>query len=116
MSSDDYGNEGNGNVRDQLKPTIKTSNPYLWLMRPNLKSGHNVDELDVSAGLRELAACGYSDPKTIWVVDYALVRHARGEEDAALRGAVDAGFFGISLTCWYRVLAAAASPRMARVA
>lgn len=76
-------------------------------MRPGLVSGVNVDILDVEAGLRELEACGYDDPRTRMVIDYALTRHARGEECAAQRMAIDEGLHGISLTCWFRVLSAA---------
>jgi hypothetical protein len=76
-------------------------------MRHGLIPGHNVDKVNVEAGLRELAACGYDDPHTKAVIEYALTRHGRGEEEAAQRGAIDKSFHGISLTCWYRVLAAA---------
>jgi hypothetical protein len=70
--------------------------------------GHNVDALDIAAGMRELVACGYDDsPETTMVIQYALQRHARGEEAAAERGAIDKTFHGISFTCWRRVLAAA---------
>ena len=81
-------------------------------LRPGLVPGHNVDRIDLEAGLRELAACGYTDPCTVMVVDYALNRHARGEEQAALRGAIDRSFHGIDLTSWYRVLAAALAGAM----
>ena len=69
--------------------------------------GHDIDRIDVAAGLRELKACGYSEPETIMVIEYALMRWARGEEEAAQRGAIDRSFHGINLTCWLRVLAAA---------
>jgi hypothetical protein len=69
--------------------------------------GHNVDRINVAAGLRELKACGYDEPETVMVIGYALRRWARGEEEAAQRGAVDRSFHGINLTCWLRVLAAA---------
>lgn len=69
--------------------------------------GFNVDRIDVTAGLRELKACGYDEPKTVMVIEYALSRWARGEEQAAQRGAIDSSFHGINLTCWLRVLAAA---------
>lgn len=72
-----------------------------------LTPGVNVDRIDIVAGLRELEACGYTDLATVLVIDYALARWARGEEDAAERGAIDQSFHGISLTCWRRVLAAA---------
>lgn len=68
--------------------------------------GYNVDHIDVAAGLRELRACGYDEPRTVMVIEYALMRWARGEEEAAQRGAIDRAFHGINLTCWLRVLAA----------
>jgi hypothetical protein len=76
-------------------------------MRPYLIPGRNVDIIDVEAGLKELAACSYTDPYTIVIIDYALRRWARGEEEAAQRGAIDTSNFGVTLTCWYRILAAA---------
>lgn len=76
-------------------------------MRTGLVPGHNVDLVDVSAGMRELAACGYHEPKTRMVIEYALNRWKRGEEEAAQRGAIDKTFHGIDLTSWIRVIAAA---------
>lgn len=72
-----------------------------------LVPGVNVDRIDVAAGLRELVACGYDDLHTVVVIDYALRRWARGEEEQAQRGAIDKSFHGIDLTSWLRVLAAA---------
>ena len=69
--------------------------------------GHNVDAIDVVAGLDELDKMGGSTPETLAVITYALQRHARGEEAAARRSATDKTFHGIDLTGWYRVLAAA---------
>lgn len=69
--------------------------------------GYNVDRIDVAAGLRELKTCGYNEPETIMVIEYALMRWARGEEESAQRGAIDRSFHGINLTSWIRVLAAA---------
>lgn len=70
--------------------------------------GVNLDRIDTRAGLRELAACGYGDdPRTVMVIEYALQRWARGEEEQAERGAIDRDFHGIDLTSWRRVLAAA---------
>lgn len=69
--------------------------------------GHNVDRIDVAAGLRELKTCGYDEPQTVMVIEHALMRWARGEEEAAKRGAIDRSFHGINMTCWLRVLAAA---------
>jgi hypothetical protein len=69
--------------------------------------GHDVDRIDITAGLRELTACGYNEPETNMVIEYALARWARGEEEAAQRGAIDREFHGINLTSWTWVLAAA---------
>ena len=76
-------------------------------MRTGLKPGHNVDVVDVAAGMRELSACGYEEPETRMVIEHALMRWASGEEEQAERGAIDRSFHGISFTCWRRVLAAA---------
>lgn len=76
-------------------------------MRHNLIAGHNVDRIDVAAGMSELTACGYVEPNTRLVVEYALMRWARGEEEQAERCAIDASFHGIDFTSWRRVLAAA---------
>lgn len=76
-------------------------------MRANLVPGVNVDAINIEAGLKELVVCGYSNQQTKLVIEYALARWAKGEEEAAERGAIDTGFYGISLTCWRRVLAAA---------
>lgn len=63
--------------------------------RPSQKiPGYNVDRINVAAGLRELKTCGYDEPKTTMVIEYALVRWARGEEKAAQRGAIDRSFHG----------------------
>jgi hypothetical protein len=69
--------------------------------------GHDVDRIDVAAGLRELKECGYEEPHTVMIIEHALMRWARGEEAAAQKGAIDRSFHGINLTCWIRVLAAA---------
>ncbi len=76
-------------------------------MRTGLVAGYNVDALNIPAGIAELAACGYNERKTAMVIEYALRRWARGEEEAAERGAIDKSFYGIEFTCWRRVLAAA---------
>lgn len=78
-------------------------------MRAGLTAGVNVDRLDVQAGLRELVACGYpeTDTQRHLVIEYALNRWARGEEEQARRGAIDLSFHGIKLTAWIRVLSAA---------
>lgn len=76
-------------------------------MRHNLSPGHNVDRINVAAGISELIACGYCDANTTLVVEYALMRWSRGEEAQAERGATDQGFHGIDFISWRRVLAAA---------
>ena len=76
-------------------------------MRTGLKSGYNVDKLNIRAALLELGRCGYSEPNTKMVIEHALMRWSRGEECAAQRGAIDKKFYGIDLTSWTRVLAAA---------
>ena len=68
---------------------------------------YNVDRINVAAGLRELKVCGYTEAKTVMVIEHALMRWARGEEKQAQIGAIDRSFHGINLTCWLRVLAAA---------
>ena len=74
-----------------------------------LTPGVNVDRIDVAAGMRALVDCGYPSSETEhhMVVQHALMRWARGEEEAAVRGAIDKSFHGIDLTSWIRVLATA---------
>jgi hypothetical protein len=74
---------------------------------PTLKPGYNVDRIDVASGMVELERCGYTDPHTRLVIEYALMRWKRGEEEQAQRGAIDETFHGINFTSWCRVLAAA---------
>lgn len=76
-------------------------------MRTGLIPGVNVDRIDIAAGMRELAACGYHEAETQMVITYALQRWQRGEEEAAQRGAIDLRFHGIDFGSWVRVLAAA---------
>lgn len=54
-------------------------------MRPGLVPGVNVDRVNVAAGMRRAAEVGYSDATAQMVAEYALRRHARGEEDGAER-------------------------------
>lgn len=76
--------------------------------RPSLRiPGHDLDHVDVRAGLAMLLQTGYNEARTVMVVEHALARWARGEEDAAERGAIDTSFHGIDLTSWRMVLAAA---------
>lgn len=72
-----------------------------------VRPGYSTDPIDVNAGLAELKEIGYDDPHTAMVIEYALRRWARGEEEQAERGAIDKEFHGIPATCWRRVLAAA---------
>lgn len=77
-------------------------------MRHGLIPGVNVDRLNIAAGMCELVACGYpaTEVERHVVIEYALQRWARGEEEAAQRGAIDKTLHGIDLTSWLRVLAA----------
>lgn len=69
--------------------------------------GHNVDKIDLAAGLKTLKEIGYNDPRTIEVINYNLIRWSKGEEAQATKAAIDKTFYGIDLTSWYRVLASA---------
>ena len=77
-------------------------------MRHGLEIGVNVDPICIESGMNELVSCGYPATETErhMVIEYALRRWARGEEEQARRGAIDQSFHGISLICWTRVLAA----------
>lgn len=74
-------------------------------MRPGLIPGYNIDRVDVSAGLRMAAQLGYTDNKAQMVIEYALVRHRRGEEGGAERTWVS--YFPHDLTSWKTILAKA---------
>lgn len=78
-------------------------------MHPDLIVGVNVDSINVEAGMRELVRCGYPEREVErhMVIEHALMRWKRGEEEQAQRGAIDRDFHGIDLTSWLRVLAAA---------
>ena len=69
-----------------------------------LVPGYNLDKVDVAAGKARGATLGYGDAKSQMVIEYALMRHARGEEDGAQKTALSGG---INLTTWYVVLATA---------
>lgn len=69
-----------------------------------LAPGVNVDALKPSAGLAEARKIGYNTPKDAMVIDYALWRWARGEEDGAIKTFLSEG---IDLTSAYRIIAAA---------
>ncbi len=66
--------------------------------------GVNVDRIDVQAGMTAAAAIGFADPKSQMVVQYALQRWARGEEDGSLKSFHSGG---VDLTSAYQILAAA---------
>lgn len=76
-------------------------------MRQGLITGHNVDPVDIPTAIQTLADCGYTESRTVVVITYALQRWARGEEEQAQKMAIDPDFYGIDLTSWLRVLAAA---------
>jgi hypothetical protein len=76
-------------------------------MRPGLIPGHNVDRLDIAAGLREARLIGYDDGKALMVAEYALQRWARGEEDGAQQTWLHE--YPNDLTSFTRILAAAAA-------
>lgn len=69
--------------------------------------GRNVDKIHIGSGLKELRKFCEPSLETEMVIEHALMRHARGEEAAAERGAIDPNFHGIDFTGWRRVLAAA---------
>lgn len=73
-------------------------------MRQELIPGVNVDRVDVAAGLKFGAAFGYDDAESQMVLEYALMRWRRGEEDGADRTALSGG---VDLTSWRAVVAAA---------
>ena len=70
-----------------------------------LVPGRNVDKVDVAAGMRQAAKSGYKSPYEQMVVEYALMRHARGEEAGAERTWIS--YYPRNLTSWYMILAAA---------
>lgn len=66
--------------------------------------GVNLDSIDVAAGIAEAAAAGYASPTDAMVVEYAMQRWARGEEEGSLRTMMS---HDIDLTSAYRIVAAA---------
>jgi hypothetical protein len=64
----------------------------------------DLDHVDVAAGVQLAVRFGYGSPEHRMVTEYALMRHARGEEEGAQRSALSGG---IDLTSWYAILAAA---------
>jgi hypothetical protein len=69
-----------------------------------LVPGYNVDIVNVAAGIDQAIQFEYDDLESLMVIEYALMRHARGEEDGAERTALSGG---IDLTTWRVILAAA---------
>jgi hypothetical protein len=69
-----------------------------------LVPGYNVDRVDVAAGMARGVILNYRSPEHQMVIEYALMRHARGEEDGAERSALSGG---INFTSWRVILAAA---------
>ncbi|WP_284982398.1 hypothetical protein [Arthrobacter sp. efr-133-TYG-118] len=72
-------------------------------MRPDLIPGVNVDRVDVAAGCRMAAQLGYSDFQAQMIVEYAPMRHHRGEEGGAERTWL--AQFPRDLTSWRAILA-----------
>lgn len=70
-----------------------------------LQPGINADRVDIAAGLAEAARIGYGDDLAAMVVQYALQRWQRGEEDGAERTWL--AEYPRDLTSWRRILAAA---------
>lgn len=62
----------------------------------------NADKLDVAAGMAAAVQFGYGTQEHQMVAEYALMRHARGEEDGAKKSAISGG---IDLTTWRIILA-----------
>ncbi len=69
-----------------------------------LEPGVNVDRVDVAAGLAEGVRAGYGSAENRMVVEYALMRWARGEEEGAFASFLSGG---VDLTSAYRIVAAA---------
>lgn len=69
-----------------------------------LVPGHNVDKVDIAAGLALAVRFGYDSAEHQMVVTYALQRRARGEEHGAEQSALSGG---VDLTSWYAIKAEA---------
>lgn len=66
--------------------------------------GFNVDPVDTGAGIRKAMSLGYDDAESLMVIEYALRRHARGEEEGAERTILGCR---VDFTSWRVILAAA---------
>lgn len=74
-----------------------------------LTPGVNVDGIDIGAGLKAAAEkFGYGDQKAVIVVEMALQRHRRGEEESAMK--LWLSEYPHDLTSWYAILAHAVKP------
>ena len=69
-----------------------------------LTPGVNVDKIHAETGLEMAARLGYTEPHHKMVIEYALWRWGRGEEQGSL---ATFGSGGIDLTAAYAILAAA---------
>jgi hypothetical protein len=70
-----------------------------------LVPGINVDRVDIGCGLDEARAIGYrDDTEELTVINYALMRWARGEEAGADATIVS---HRVDFTTWRRIIAAA---------
>lgn len=74
-------------------------------MRPGLIPGVNVDKINVAAGIDAGTELGYDSATDEMVVQYALLRWARGEEEGA--DATWRSHFPHDFTSWRVILAAA---------
>lgn len=70
-----------------------------------LEPGRNVDKVDVAAGVKRGIALGFDDATALMVVEYALMRWKRGEEDGAERTFLRE--YPAHLTSWRVILAEA---------
>lgn len=81
--------------------------PLLAAVGATLEIGRNLDAVNLHAGMNMLKCLGYTEPHTREVIQYALRRWAKGEEQAAEKGAIDESFHGVNFVSWRMVLAAA---------
>lgn len=72
-------------------------------MRPGLVPGVNVDPVDIEAGMAQASQLGYTSQQERMVIEYALNRWRRGEEDGAEQTITS---HGIDYTSWRVILAA----------
>lgn len=74
-------------------------------MRPGLVPGVHLDRVDLAAGLHMADRLGYGAATAQMVVEYALMRHRRGEEAGA--ESTWLSHFPQDLTSWKAILAQA---------